>query len=54
MHRLYYSPSACSLAVHIVLAEIGETHRFLRDQRACVCGTGIVNSSIGSSNPFRW
>lgn len=34
MHRLYYSPGACSLAAHIVLEEIGEPYEIeLRSAR---------------------
>ncbi len=49
MHRLYYSPGACSLAVHIVLEEIGEPYE--AELRSARNGEGTTTADYLALNP---
>lgn len=49
MHRLYYSPGACSLAVHIVLEEIGEPYE--AEVRSAKNGEGTTTADYLALNP---
>lgn len=49
MHRLYYSPGACSLAVHIVLEEIGAPYEV--ELRSARNGEGTTTSDYLAINP---
>lgn len=49
MHRLYYSPGACSLAVHIILEEIGEPYE--TEVRSAKNGEGTTTSDYLALNP---
>lgn len=49
MHRLYYSPGACSLAVHIVLEEIGEPYE--AEVRSAKNGEGTTTAEYLALNP---
>lgn len=49
MHRLYYSPGACSLAVHIVLEEIGEPYE--AEIRSARNGEGTTTPDYLALNP---
>lgn len=49
MHRLYYSPGACSLAVHIVLEEIGEPYE--TEIRSAKNSEGTATADYLALNP---
>ncbi|CAN7523185.1 glutathione S-transferase C-terminal domain-containing protein [Rhizobium rhizogenes] len=49
MHRLYYSPGACSLAVHIVLEEIGEPYE--KEIRSSLASKGTLTPEYLAINP---
>lgn len=49
MHRLYYSPGACSLAVHIVLEEIGLPYEV--ELRSARDGEGTTTPDYLAINP---
>lgn len=49
MHRLYYSPGACSLAVHIVLEEIGQPYE--TEIRSARNGEGTTTADYLALNP---
>lgn len=49
MHRLYYSPGACSLAVHIVLEEIGIPYE--AEARSAKDGQGTSTTDYLALNP---
>ncbi|MBC8719948.1 glutathione binding-like protein [Ochrobactrum sp. Marseille-Q0166] len=49
MHRLYYSPGACSLAVHIILQEIGEPYE--AEVRSARNGEGTTTADYLALNP---
>lgn len=49
MHRLYYSPGACSLAAHIVLEEIGAPYEL--DLRSAKDGEGTTTDDYLAINP---
>lgn len=49
MHRLYYSPGACSLAVHIVLEEIGAPYE--TELRSARNGEGTTTPGYLALNP---
>nr|WP_314527072.1 glutathione binding-like protein [uncultured Brevundimonas sp.] len=49
MHGLYYSPGACSLAVHIVLEEIGEPYE--AEVRSAKNGEGTTTADYLALNP---
>lgn len=49
MHRLYYSPGACSLAVHIALEEIGEPYE--AEVRSARNGEGTTTAEYLLLNP---
>ena len=49
MHRLYYSPGACSLAVRIVLEEIGQPYE--TEIRSAKNGEGTSTADYLALNP---
>ena len=49
MHRLFYSPGACSLAIHIVLEEIGEPYE--AEVRSAKNGEGTTTADYLALNP---
>ncbi|MFB9952887.1 glutathione S-transferase family protein [Rhizobium puerariae] len=49
MHRLYYSPGACSLAVHITLEEIGQPYE--SEVRSAKNGEGTTTAEYLALNP---
>ena len=49
MHRLYYSPGACSLVVHIVLEEIGAPYEL--ELRSARNGEGTTTAEYLALNP---
>lgn len=49
MHRLYHSPGACSLAVHIVLEEIGQPYE--AEIRSARNGEGTTTADYLALNP---
>jgi glutathione S-transferase len=52
MHRLYYSPGACSMAVHIVLEEIGKPYETeLVSSRGQQEGAGTATEAWRRINP---
>lgn len=52
MHKLYYSPGACSLAAHVVLEEIGEPYELeLVSSRGVRAGEGTGSAAWTKMNP---
>ncbi|MBB3809737.1 glutathione S-transferase family protein [Pseudochelatococcus contaminans] len=49
MHRLYYSPGACSLAVHIVLEEVGVPYEL--ELRSAANSEGTTTAEYLALNP---
>jgi glutathione S-transferase len=48
MHRLYYSPGACSIAVHIVLEEIGDPYEV-----ELISSSGAREGRMTATPPWR-